>query len=184
MRKLPFQVENYILNVKREHTTWVARKIRERLVRRFSGIKIPAKSTIHALLDRHSFVERRGRARRRAQGTPLSLGQTPNELWRTDCKGEFLARESPVLLSAHGAQSLESLGHGFNELQEPRTRGFRNMGYSWPLLRKSIYYTGSIHSRVQTPNEKHWACRMLLREVFQCEFAADFQVKLSAASMD
>src|SRR5215471_13015906 len=35
--KLPFQVENYILNVKREHSTWGARKIRERLIRRFSG---------------------------------------------------------------------------------------------------------------------------------------------------
>ena len=50
--QLPFQVENYILNVKREHTSWGARKIRERLMRRFSGIKIPAKSTIHAVLDR------------------------------------------------------------------------------------------------------------------------------------
>src|SRR5262249_2892078 len=55
---LPVQVENYILNVKREHTTWVARKIRERLIRRFSGIKTPAKSTIHALLDRHGFASR------------------------------------------------------------------------------------------------------------------------------
>jgi putative transposase len=27
--KLPFQVENYILNVKREHASWGARKIRE-----------------------------------------------------------------------------------------------------------------------------------------------------------
>jgi Homeodomain-like domain len=70
--KLPFQVENYILNVKREDTTWGARKIRERLIRRLSGIKIPAQSTILALLDRHGLVERRGRARRRAQGTPLS----------------------------------------------------------------------------------------------------------------
>jgi transposase len=52
--QLPFQVENFILNVKREHTTWGARKIRERLMRRFSGIKILAKSTIHAVLDRHS----------------------------------------------------------------------------------------------------------------------------------
>src|SRR4030088_1970559 len=59
--QLPFQVENYILNVRREHTTWGARKIRERLIRRFSGIKIPAKSTIHAVLDRHGLVERRGR---------------------------------------------------------------------------------------------------------------------------
>lgn len=51
--QLPFQVENYILNVKREHASWGARKIRERLMRRFSGIKLPAKSTIHAVLDRY-----------------------------------------------------------------------------------------------------------------------------------
>jgi len=43
-------VENYILNVKREHSSWGARKIRERLRHRFSGIPIPAKSTIHAVL--------------------------------------------------------------------------------------------------------------------------------------
>ena len=29
--QLPFQVENYILNMKREHPSWGARKIRERL---------------------------------------------------------------------------------------------------------------------------------------------------------
>jgi len=73
--QLPFQVQNYILNVKHEHSTWGARKIRERLIRRFSDISIPAKSTIHAVLDRHGLVERRGRLRRRAQGTPLSPGQ-------------------------------------------------------------------------------------------------------------
>src|SRR5215472_15660299 len=61
--QLPFQVENYILNVKREHTSWGARKIRECLLRRFSDIPIPAKSTIHAVLDRHGLVERRGRLR-------------------------------------------------------------------------------------------------------------------------
>src|SRR5437667_1215193 len=75
--KLPFQVENYILNVKHEHPSWGARKIRERLLRRFSEIPLPAKSTIHAVLDRHGLVEQRGRRRRRAQGTPLSLGQHP-----------------------------------------------------------------------------------------------------------
>jgi hypothetical protein len=31
-----------------------------------------------------------GRLRRRAQGTPLSSGQRPNELCCTDYKGEFL----------------------------------------------------------------------------------------------
>ena len=81
--RLPFQVENFILNVKHEHPSWGARKIRERLLRRFSAIPSPAKSTIHAVLDRHGLVERRGRLRRRAQGTALSLGQRPNELWCT-----------------------------------------------------------------------------------------------------
>src|SRR5713101_6325794 len=88
--QLPFQVENFILNVKHEHSSWGARKIRERLIRRFSDIQIPAKSTIHAVLDRHGLVERRGRLRRRSQGTALSLGQRPNQLWCTDYKGEFL----------------------------------------------------------------------------------------------
>jgi len=112
--KLPFQVENYILNVKREHTTWGARKIRERLIRRFSGIKIPAKSTIHALLDRHGLVERRGRARRRAQGTALSLGQRPNELWCTDYKGEFLLGNRqycyPLTVTDHASRFLLTCG--------------------------------------------------------------------------
>jgi len=47
---MPTNLENYILNVKREHASWGARKIRERLIRRFSDIPIPAKSTIHAVL--------------------------------------------------------------------------------------------------------------------------------------
>src|SRR5450631_4008939 len=108
--QLPFQVENYILNVKREHGSWGARKIRERLVRRFSDIKIPAKSTIHAVLDRHGLVERRGRLRRRAQGTALSLGKTPNELWCTDYKGEFLLGNHqycyPLTVTDHASRFL------------------------------------------------------------------------------
>jgi hypothetical protein len=36
--KLPFQVENYILNLKHERPTWGARKIRERLIRRFYAL--------------------------------------------------------------------------------------------------------------------------------------------------
>jgi transposase len=108
--QLPFQVENFILNVKREHASWGARKIRERLIRRFSGVPIPAKSTIHAVLDRYGLVERRGRLRRRAQGTPLSLGQRPKELWCTDYKGEFLLGNHqycyPLTVTDHASRYL------------------------------------------------------------------------------
>src|SRR5215470_8291043 len=108
--QLPFQLENFILNVKREHPSWGARKIRERLTRRFSGIPIPAKSTIHAVLDRHGLVTRRGRIRRRAQGTPLSLGHQPNDLWCTDYKGEFLLGNHhycyPLTVTDHASRFL------------------------------------------------------------------------------
>jgi len=108
--QLPFQVENYILNLKREHPSWGARKIRERLLRRFSEIPIPAKSMVHAVLDRNGLVERRGRVRRCAQGTPLSSGQRPNELWCTDYKGEFLLGNShycyPLTVTDHASRYL------------------------------------------------------------------------------
>jgi transposase InsO family protein len=110
--QLPFQVENYILNVKQEHPSWGARKIRERLLRRFSAdIKLPAKSTIHAVLDRHGLVERRSsRSRPRAQGTALSCAQRPNQLWCTDYKGEFLLGNRqycyPLTVTDHASRYL------------------------------------------------------------------------------
>ena len=50
---------------------------------------MPAKSTIHAVLDRHGLVRRGGGPRHRARGTPLSQVAVPNELWCADFKGEF-----------------------------------------------------------------------------------------------
>ena len=88
--QLPQQVESLILNLKRDKPHWGARKIRELLVRRLSSdVRIPAKSTIHAVLHRHGLVKPIGRTRNRASGTPLSEGAVPNELWCADFKGEF-----------------------------------------------------------------------------------------------
>ena len=59
--QLPQQVESLIVNLKRDKPHWGARKIRELLVRRLNGdVRVPAKSTIHAVLDRHGLVRRIG----------------------------------------------------------------------------------------------------------------------------
>lgn len=88
--QLPDQIERLIVEVKREKPHWGARKIREILVRRLAGdVRIPAISTVHAVLDRHGQVRRMGRRRRKATGTPLSSGSEPNDLWAADFKGEF-----------------------------------------------------------------------------------------------
>ena len=88
--QLPQQLETLIVRLKNEKPHWGARKIRELLVRRLDGdIKVPAKSTIHAVLDRHGLVKRGGGPRHRARGTPLSEGAAANDLWGADFKGEF-----------------------------------------------------------------------------------------------
>jgi transposase InsO family protein len=88
--QLPFQVEAAILKFKQEKPHWGARKLRELLLRAFpSEVKVPAVSTIHAVLDRHELVQPRKGRRFRAQGTPLSAGKNPNDLWCVDFKGEF-----------------------------------------------------------------------------------------------
>ena len=87
--QLPEAVERMIVRAKQDKPHWGARKIRELLVRRLAGdVRMPATSTIHAVLDRHGLVTRM-RSRRRATGTPLSQGTSPNSLWCVDYKGEF-----------------------------------------------------------------------------------------------
>jgi transposase InsO family protein len=88
--QLPSQIETLIVTLKREKPHWGARKIRELLVRRLDGdFRIPAKSTIHAVLHRHGLVKAIRRPRHRATGTQLSAGVAPNDLWCADFKGEF-----------------------------------------------------------------------------------------------
>ena len=89
--RLPFQVEKLIVHLRKEHPSWGAPKIREKLRRQHSQITLPAISTVHAVLDRHGLVPRgRHRERYRAEGTKLSEPTRPNELWCADYKGEFM----------------------------------------------------------------------------------------------
>ncbi|MGM0561260.1 MAG: IS481 family transposase [Pseudomonadota bacterium] len=88
--QLPEPIERLIVSCKRDKPHWGARKIRELLMRRLAGdVRIPARSTVHAVLDRHGLVKQARKRRNKAQGTPLSTGKAPNDLWCADFKGEF-----------------------------------------------------------------------------------------------
>jgi transposase InsO family protein len=109
--QLPDQVERLIVDLKRDKPHWGARKIRELLVRRLAGdVRVPAKSTVHAVLDRHGLVGRARRRRNRAEGTPLSAGSNPNDLWCADYKGEFKLGNGrycyPLTVSDHASRTL------------------------------------------------------------------------------
>ena len=109
--QLPPQIEGLIVSLKTGKPHWGARKIRELLIRRLPGdLRVPAQSTIHAVLDRHGLVARIGRRRNRAQGTPLSAGNKPNDLWCVDFKGEFRLGNTrycyPLTVTDHASRYL------------------------------------------------------------------------------
>jgi putative transposase len=114
---LPFQIEKLIVQLKQEHPSWGAPKIREKLRRLHSEVQTPAISTVHAVLDRHGLVSRGRKRRYRAQGTPLSKPLRPNDLWCADYKGEFMLADRrycyPLTLSDFASRYLlgcEALG--------------------------------------------------------------------------
>jgi putative transposase len=88
--QLPFQVETSILQIKKDKPNWGAPKIREMLIRKYPDIKPPAKSTVHAVLDRHGLVNKARKRRYKLRGTALSYPDKPNQLWCADYKGEFM----------------------------------------------------------------------------------------------
>jgi transposase InsO family protein len=109
--QLADQVERLIVDLKRDKPHWGARKIRELLVRKLAGdVRLPAKSTVHAVLDRHGLVKRARLRKNRAQGTPLSAGTMPNALWCADFKGEFKLGNGrycyPLTVSDHASRYL------------------------------------------------------------------------------
>ena len=87
--QLPVQVESLIVSLKRDKPHWGARKIRELLMRRLPGdIRLPAKSTIHAVLDRHGLV------RARANGAPAQRARRCHWPWRPMSSGAPISRAS------------------------------------------------------------------------------------------
>jgi len=88
--RLPAPLEATIVRLKREYPGWGAPKIREKLRQQFTGPHLPAISTVHAVLDRHSLVKHRRRRRSTVRGTELSRPTEPNALWCADYKGEFM----------------------------------------------------------------------------------------------
>lgn len=136
--RLPFQLETAIIQLKEKYPSWGAPKVRDKLYKRYPMIKLPAVSTVHAILDRHGLVKRRKRKRYKAQGTMLSSVNQPNQQWYADFKGEFRLgnkqycypltisdQHSRYLLACEGLDSTKAVGafpvfeHVFKEFGLP-----------------------------------------------------------------
>src|SRR5450631_2543810 len=61
-------------------------------------------------MDRHGLVTRQKHSRTKTEGTLLSQGSTPNALWCTEYKGEFMMGDKrygyPLTVSDHASRNL------------------------------------------------------------------------------
>lgn len=84
-----------LLEARRGHPTWSARKLIAVLRTRHPDLGWPMRSTGCDLLKRHGLVRARRRRRRvHASAAALAPITRPNEVWTTDFKGEFRTGDS------------------------------------------------------------------------------------------
>ena len=88
------EVVEAILEVRRKHTSYGAKKVTWYLERNRPDLELPSRTTIHNILHRHGLVpERRPRVRRWHPGRPTTEAPHPNAIWTMDFKGQFRTRD-------------------------------------------------------------------------------------------
>jgi len=113
------ELEQLLVEARRSHPTWGARKLHAWLKERHTGLHLPALSTISRVLHRHQLIEpRRKRRTVLPYGPRLRSTSEPNELWCIDFKGQFRLGNGrlcyPLTVTDHysrfllGCEALES----------------------------------------------------------------------------
>ncbi len=135
--KTPEPVRLAIIDARRRHPSWGAKKLLKLLQRKEPQTAWPSRWTICEILKREGLVRQKTRRRKVGHpGKPTSIVTAPNELWCVDFKGEFKTRDghycypltvtdsySRYLIGCQGLLSTETLG-----AKEVFTRLFKKYG--------------------------------------------------------
>ena len=79
-----------LLEMRRRHPTWGAKKLLPLLHKRHPGWTMPGRSTVCNILSRNGLVPKKRRRRHIGHpGKPTSQILAPNDVWCTDFKGQF-----------------------------------------------------------------------------------------------
>lgn len=142
-RQAPREMLDPLLELRRKHPHWGARKLRQIIQTRHPDIAWPSASTIHRAVDAAGLVRHRRRRRRYAvPWQPLGPVEAPNGVWTVDFKGEFRLGNRrlcyPLTVQDYASRSV-LLCQGMDgprqlQTQEAMTRLFRERGLPAGLL--------------------------------------------------
>ena len=137
-------VEKLVMEVRRDHPAWGARKVRVEMGKRIkesalSGVQVPVASTVHEILKRQGLIQP-------AEGIKHKPfvrfeREEPNELWQMDFKGHFAIRAGRchplTVLDDHSRFSLglkACENEGAITVRESLTELFRRYGLPSQIL--------------------------------------------------
>ena len=120
----PVALRQAIIDARRRHSTWGAKKLLKLLRRKEPLTPWPSRWTVCEILKRHGLVRQKTRRRKIGHpGKPNSIITAPNQLWCVDFKGQFKTRDgrycypltvtdsySRYLIGCHGLLSTETSG--------------------------------------------------------------------------
>ena len=115
------EAERLIVEARKAHPTWGARKLLPYLAKRHEGVRWPAASTAAEILSRHGLTKpRRKRRPPKHPGSSPLVAEAPNAVWTVDYKGQFRMGDgalcypltvrdaySRFILDCHGLPSVE-----------------------------------------------------------------------------
>lgn len=88
--RTPIEIVERLLALKKQYSSWGAKKLREKLREKHPGVRVPATSTVNEILKRHNLVKpRRRRTTPAVVYSPLCHAVEPNDVWCIDFKGQF-----------------------------------------------------------------------------------------------
>lgn len=90
VHSVPEPVAKELMQARRRHPTWGARKLLMLLRRRHPDWHLPSPSTAHDVIKRAGLVKKRRKSLKRPHpGRPLTPMDQPNAVWTADFKGQF-----------------------------------------------------------------------------------------------
>lgn len=141
----PHQVKDFvvemILEERRRHPFWGARKILARLKEDHPETdRWPAASTVSALFKRHGLVEEQKKRRRhRHPGSAPAVSKESNEIWTTDFKGQFPTGDGvlcyPLTIADHYSRFILMCEGLYSTSGGPVREAFERVFYEFGLPR-------------------------------------------------
>jgi len=83
----PQEIEDLIIAVRKQYSSWGAKKIRPFLIKRYPEILLPSETTISNILKRKGYTTKRRNKLKLAETPILEEATQPNQVWTIDFKG-------------------------------------------------------------------------------------------------